>query len=96
MWVIDFGLADTAFWAATPRDFLRMQQVWEQREKREYLRAGTIAAAMYNAFGASKQPVGPEDIFPVLDEGQRTISSKDAQLYAQQLIMMGAPGLRAK
>lgn len=70
MWAIariEFGLGAGEFGRMTPRQFRALYDRWEQREKREHLRAGIIASTVANFAGRSMKDgdtMSPLDFVP--------------------------------
>lgn len=64
-----------------------MREAWEQRVRREDLRAGVLASLVVNMFGRGKNdpPLHPADFFPSLDELRPpppTLEQEEARLDA--------------
>lgn len=95
-WLLEFGLPESSFWRSTPREFMRLQAAWEQRENRAFWRAGTIASVIANAFRAENSPpVGPEDFFPSLKpSSSRYVTSEEAQRIALGAAELGLVTVR--
>jgi hypothetical protein len=68
IWCIDLSQPSEAFWRATIPEFKSLYRAWEERENREYRRAGTIAAQVLNATRTKKSDklYQPWDLFPHL------------------------------
>jgi hypothetical protein len=69
-----------------------LQAAWEKKEKREFLRAGTVAAAVYNTVRDSKrraEAFTAKDVFPVLTPSAERSEPVSAEAAAIDLFFSG-------
>lgn len=104
---IDLGLAESEFWELTPRQYRalidRQRENRERAEQRADMRAGVIAAAMFNAQGGIKGKAVKADTFFRLEPIGKTepvqprqwSKGRQAIIESQWMAWAGAQGVRA-
>ena len=75
-----------------PVEYQYLIERWEEREKLAFVRAGAVAAAVYNSVRDSKkhpQAIVPSDIFPLLKDKHNDEMSPAQEAAALDLFFSG-------
>jgi len=80
-WTQILGRSSDEFWELTPREIQACSEAWARVERAQNIRAGTIAASVYNVHqGRGKKPLKWSDFFTDTEAKPKQPQSAEAIL----------------